>query len=186
MFLPYTSAILRFLINGSCTNCLIPQKMIPLTQTVPYLTTWLDYKIVLDHMVISIRFYQFFTHILCCFVKHQITFWRCQITSKLMVWKWSSQMSPRSSLSSNPFLSGWGHNLVGLDEWQYGRAHLHTLSNMSVKFQVYSTNGFRVTCDTNWKLAYFHYIKGHKSVSIKFSWMKIWRCASLYPKAVIN
>ena len=27
-----------------------------------------------------------------------------------------TQMPPRSSLSSDPFLSGWGHNSVGLDE----------------------------------------------------------------------
>ena len=58
-------------------------------------------------------------------------------------------MPPPSSLSSDPFLSGWDHNSVGLDECKNGGAHLHTLSNKSVKFQVYSTNGFRVTCETN-------------------------------------
>ena len=58
-------------------------------------------------------------------------------------------MPPPSSLSSDPFLSRWDHNSVDLDECKNGGAHFHTLSNKSVKFQVYSTNGFRATCETN-------------------------------------
>ena len=91
-------------------------------------------------------------------------------------------MPPLSSLSSDPFLSGWGHNSVGLDELKYKGAHLHTLSNKSVKFQLYSTNCFRVMHDTNFSGPTYCFIKGHKSVSIKFRSMKIWRCVSSYPK----
>ena len=55
-------------------------------------------------------------------------------------------------------------SMLKVDGWKYPGAQVHALINISLKFQVCSTIGFRVTRDTNWN---FHIFTKSRPITLK-------------------